>query len=224
MSCSKYSTRFDFDLFQTESAHIYSLDNLFKLSACDLMRPRSSTILFWVLRPLYLWTVHSSQRKDIAAESSNSNSLSSNWRIHGIRDLDWDSIGMATNVGWDLDFLQSEGQPSERAKRDSVKEKNSIENENQILGTSKYGRLHYKVPSVQFVWSCSSRCNNYKNIHRSPLKKPQTACRSQWWVARWGVELIFLHVLCPPPPPCRGRSWWTMSSSSSSALPASSSL
>ena len=58
---------------------------------------------------------------------------------------------MATKVGWDLDFLQSEGQPSERAKRDSAKEKNSMGNENQILGTSKYGRLHYKVPSVQFV-------------------------------------------------------------------------
>lgn len=52
---------------------------------------------------------------------------------------------MATNVGWDLNFLQSEVQPSERTKRDSVKEKNSIGNENQILGTSKYGRLHYQV-------------------------------------------------------------------------------
>ena len=171
MSCSKYSTRFDFDLFQTESAHIYSLDNFFKLCACDLMRPRSSTILFWVLRPLYLWTVHSSQRKDIAAESSNSNSLSSNWRIHGIRDLDWDFIGMATKVGWDLDFLQSEGQPSERAKRDSAKEKNSMGNENQILGTSKYGRLHYQVPSVQFVWSCSSRCNNNKKYPQVSFEK-----------------------------------------------------
>ena len=135
------------------------------------MRPRSSTILFWVLRPLYLWTVHSSQRKDIETGSSNSNSLSSNWRIHGIRDLDWDSIGMATNVGWDLDFLQSEGQPSERAKRDSAKEKNSMGNENQILGTSKYGRLHYKVPSVQFVWSCSSRCNNNKKYPQVSFEK-----------------------------------------------------
>ena len=152
MSCAKY-TRFDFDLFQTDSVHIYSLDKLFKHNSCDLLRPRSSTILFWVLRPLYLWTGHSSQRKDI--ESSNTNSLSSNWGIHGIGDKDWDFVGMATNVGWDLDFLQNEGQPSERTKRDSVKENNSIGNENQVLGTSKYGRLHYQVPSVQFVSSCS---------------------------------------------------------------------
>ena len=58
---------------------------------------------------------------------------------------------MATNFGWDLDFLQSEGQPSEKTKRDSVKEKNSIGNENQVLGTSKYGIM---IMIMKFLFPC----------------------------------------------------------------------
>ena len=135
--------------------------------------------------------------------------------------LRW-QIGMATRVGWDLELLQKKDEPggSVKVTKKTTGANGEAEKDfkgviGRVEGTSKYGKLHYRVThhhhhhnhhhifikrpkhgSLINQWGRLEQCGFDHKIFKTrfPLKKTQDDCKWLCWAARWSTSCT-LHTL-----------------------------
>ena len=150
--------------------------------------------------------------------------------------LRW-QIGMATRVGWDLELLQKKDEPggSVKVTKKTTGANGEAEKDfkgviGRVEGTSKYGKLHYRVThhhhhhnhhhifikrpkhgSLITQWGRLEQCGFDHKIFKTrfPLKKTQDDCKWLCWAARWSTS--YTSPWCQPRPLSGAEGdgpWW----------------